>query len=57
VEASLLQRCPDLQSLDGNTGAEVLTWALATVKAYRICQNRHAELVKATSSNTAPQPK
>jgi hypothetical protein len=49
VQANLLQPCPDLQRLEGNTGAEVLPWALATVKAYRVCQDRHRRLVEAVA--------
>lgn len=46
-QASLRQRCPDLQSLPDSTGASLLRWALATVRDYRICQDRHERLVQA----------
>lgn len=47
IQASLRQRCPDLQRLPDGKGESLLPWAIATVKAYRICQNRHEQLVKA----------
>ena len=46
-QASLRQRCPDLQSLPDSTGASLLRWALETVRDYRICQDRHDRLVQA----------
>lgn len=49
IQASLRQPCPDLQSLEGTTGADVLPWAMVTVKAYRVCQDRHRRLVEAVA--------
>jgi hypothetical protein len=53
-QASLRQPCPDLQSLPDSTGATLLRWALATVKDYRICQDRHGKLVEATAPLAEP---
>ncbi|RZJ24777.1 MAG: hypothetical protein EOO54_08395 [Haliea sp.] len=50
IQASLRQRCPDLQSLEGTTGADVMRWALAAVRDYRVCQDRHGRLVEAVTA-------
>ena len=54
MQASLRQPCPQLQSLEGATGADVMAWALATIRDYRVCSDRHAELVKAVTPQVAP---
>lgn len=47
VPANLRQPCQELLEPTDGTGAGMLNWALGTVEAYRICKDRHAELVKA----------
>lgn len=49
VPANLRQPCQDLLDPIDGTGASLLTWALSTVEAYRICKDRHAELVRAVT--------
>ena len=54
MQASLRQPCPDLQPLADSTGATLLRWALASVRDYRVCQDRHAALVDAVAPAAVP---
>lgn len=42
--ADLVQPCPKLPHLEGNTGADVLPWSLAVVGMYKDCKARHRAL-------------
>lgn len=54
IQASLRQPCQQLRDLEGGTGADVLPWALETVKAYRVCSDRHRRLSEAVAP--LPEP-
>ena len=54
LQASLRQPCSDLQPLADSTGATLLRWALASVRDYRICKDRHAALVDAIAPTAVP---
>ncbi|MGI3296221.1 Rz1-like lysis system protein LysC [Neisseria sp. SLRRB23] len=46
--ADLVQPCPNLPKLSGNTGADVLPWSLAVVGMYKDCKARHRALADFT---------
>ena len=45
--ADLVQPCPNLPKLSGNTGAEILPWSLQVVHLYNDCKARHKALSEA----------
>lgn len=45
--ANLRQPCADLAMPANGSAKAVLRWSVDTAEAYRICQNRHRELVYA----------
>lgn len=47
MQASLRQPCPDPPRLPGGSGLDLLPWLLDLIREYRICQNRHRQLVLA----------
>ncbi|HFC8533023.1 TPA: hypothetical protein ACFRHF_001771 [Neisseria lactamica] len=49
--ADLVQPCPKLPKLSGNTGADVLPWSLAVVGMYKDCKARHGALVRALGAD------
>lgn len=49
--ADLVQPCPNLPKLSGNTGADVLPWAVAAVGMYKDCKARHSALVRALGAD------
>ncbi|WP_440590287.1 Rz1-like lysis system protein LysC [Neisseria polysaccharea] len=42
--ADLVQPCPNLPHLEGNTGADVLPWSLQVIGLYKDCKARHRAL-------------
>lgn len=46
IPSNLLQPCPDLQTLDENTGKAWILWSVDTVKKYNDCKYRHDALIK-----------
>lgn len=50
LQASLRQRCPDLQQVPDSTGKTLLRWALVTVREYRVCQDRAARAAEAVQT-------
>lgn len=49
--ADLVQPCPKLPHLEGDTGADVLPWSLAVVGMYKDCKARHGALVRALGAD------
>lgn len=47
LPASLRAPCPPLQHPDDGTAGAILRWAVATIQAYQVCSDRHAETVQA----------
>lgn len=54
IQASLRQACPDLVELADSKGATVLAWIRSTAREYRICQDRHRQLVQAIATDSPP---
>ncbi|HFC3682193.1 TPA: hypothetical protein ACFI77_001979 [Neisseria gonorrhoeae] len=47
----LVRPCPKLPHLEGNTGADVLPWALKAAGMYNDCRARHGALVRALGAD------
>ncbi|CWP55799.1 Uncharacterised protein [Neisseria meningitidis] len=49
--ADLVQPCPKLPHLEGNTGADTLPWSLQVIGLYKDCKARHNALVRALGAD------
>lgn len=47
IPSNLKQPCDNLNTLDGNTGKELMLWATETVSKYNDCYYKHEALIKA----------
>lgn len=47
IPASLLQQCPELNKLEGTTGADLLKNIVSNAQLYHTCADAHAKLIEA----------